>query len=207
MNPKSRNSIRSAITSATPWAALLACAAMAACSKTAAVPDGFVDVELGGGSNCSTLGQAETLFMSIGGRESTTAPTTQASGTANVQIQCSVVPNGSNYAIQIGAQGQGGSEITMTGTVSKSGGMVRMSVASDTKASSFLDTACTFSFEYFNAPIMQTNQELNPGEIWGHLHCTNAVEQGGIKDDNGDAVTCNADVDFLFDNCDDGSSN
>ncbi|HEX3770183.1 MAG TPA: hypothetical protein VHV30_04935 [Polyangiaceae bacterium] len=179
---------------------------MAACSKTTSTPDGFVDALVGGGSDCSTFG-AETSFMTIGGTENLTAPTTQPSGTGAVSIQCTVAPSGSNFDLEVGAQGQGGTEITLTGTVSKSGGMVRMTISSDTKGVSFLDTACMLTFEYANSPITQTSQELNPGEIWGHLKCTNAVEQGGIKDDNGDPVTCNADVDFLFNNCEDGSSN
>jgi hypothetical protein len=202
MNSKSRIVI-SYIRSATPWAALVASAAMAACSSKTLTPDAFVQAMVGSGAQCSSFG-AEVAFMNIGGETNLKSPTTVPSGTGNVNIQCSVVPSGSNFTVSLGAQG-GGSQIAITGTASKSGGTMRLNIASNTQQAAFVDKACTLSYEYANSPVSPTSQEINPGEIWGHLTCTMAVQQGGAENEDGSDVTCNADVDFLFTNCDDGS--
>jgi hypothetical protein len=196
-------SLKHAIASASPWAALVACAAMAACSKTPAIADAYVDAFVGGGDGCSSF-SASTEFVKIGGSASTTEPQTVPDGTGNVSIQCTVQASGNGYQLTLGAAGPGNSRITITGNVTASGGTVKLDVSSDTVGAAFQASDCTLAYTYLRSAVPKS-QALNPGEIFAHIDCTGAVQQGGAENPDGTPITCDANADFLFSNCDDGT--
>jgi hypothetical protein len=194
------------------WPALLACVAVAACSKKPAVEDAFVLVTVGPSDAfpglCSNVSSTSTFFAA-GQTNSSTLPTTVTDGEDSVTINCSVSPNNGGYDINVsaslpGAQGgvfnvyghtnAGGSNTGLSGTFYGPGGQFTAK------------NNCTLTYMYENDPIA-ANQQISAGEIFAHISCPDAIDQGGEQVLTGDGgsseETCDAEADFLFENCTD----
>jgi hypothetical protein len=178
-----------------------ACVAMAACSKTPATPDAYVDALVGGGDACSTFGTSQE-FLKIGDTTNPNQPSTVPDGTGVVSVQCTVAPSGGGYNIQLGASGPATGKMTITGQVDSKGGTVTATFANDNYGA-FEAKNCTLTYEFNRNPV-PSSEAISAGQIFGHIDCPNATQNGGLM--TGDmAVACNASADFLFSNCDDGS--
>jgi hypothetical protein len=184
------------------WPALLACTALAACSKTPATPDAYVDALVGGGNGCSTFGSAQT-FLQIGTTTNPNSPSTVPDGTGTVSVDCTVAPSGGGYNLQIGASGPGGGQLTIAGHVTTAGGTVQATFVNSTLGA-FNAENCTLTYDFNRNPV-PSSQAVSAGEIFGHIDCTGATEEGGQQNADGTPVTCDASADFLFSNCADGS--
>src|SRR5580704_19163634 len=107
------------------WPALLACAAMAACSKKAAVEDAYVNASVGAGADpllCSNAASTSTFFA-VGQTNSSNFPMTVASGENSVTVECKVSPSSGGYDIALNARlpGSSGGAFTLTGHVDATG--------------------------------------------------------------------------------------
>jgi|CZKU01.1.fsa_nt_gi hypothetical protein len=185
------------------WPALFACAAMAACSKTPATPDAFVDALVGGGSMCSTLGAAQE-FLKIGSTTNPNEPSTVPDGTGTVSVECTVSPSGDGFDLQLGASGPNGGRVTIIGHVTSKGGTVHGSIANNNYGS-FSSNSCTLTYE-FNRNAVPSGQAISAGEIFGHIECPGATDPNGPQNADGSPVTCDASADFLFSNCAGGNN-
>lgn len=184
------------------WPALFACAAMAACSKTPATPDAFVDALVGGGSACS-LG-ANQEFLKIGSTTNPNEPSTVPDGTGTVSVECTVSPGGDGFDLTLGAAGPNSGKITINGHVTTMGGTVRATFVNNTYGA-FAADKCALTYKFSGSPV-PSNQAISAGEIFGHIECQGAVDQGGAQNADGTPVACDASADFLFSNCAGGGS-
>jgi hypothetical protein len=185
---------------ALPWSALVACAAVAACSKTPATPDAYVNALVGGGDACSTFGTSQQ-FLLIGTTTNPNSPSTVPDGTGVVSVDCTVSQSGDGYDLQLGAQGPNSGKLTITGHVTTMGGTVTASFVNDNYGA-FESSNCTLTYQ-FNRMDVPTNEAISAGQIFGHIDCPDATDQGGPSNSNGQAVMCDASADFLFSNCSD----
>jgi hypothetical protein len=185
------------------WPALFACAAMAACSKTPATPDVFIDAFVGGGNACSTFGSSQE-FLKIGSTTNPNEPSTVPDGTGTVAVECTVSPGGDGFDLTLGAGGPNGGRVTINGHVTTKGGTVRATFANNNYGAFQADT-CTLTYDFNRNPV-PSNQAISAGEIFGHIECPGAVDQGGTQNADGTAVACDASADFLFSNCAGGGS-
>ena len=64
---------------------------------------------------------------------------------------------------------------------------------------------CALTFTYAGGPLPAGSTKVGPGEIFGHVSCPLAVDQGGEQLATADGgvtdETCNGQADFLFTNC------
>ena len=190
------------------WPALLACAASAACTKTPAPEDAFVLANVGSSAANPLLCSNSTgtgVFFHIGQTNSSAFPTTQASGENSATIQCRVSSNNGGYDIALSASlpGSSGGAFTLTGHVDASGGKGLHGIFSST-SDSFASSNCTVTYTYVGLPV-KPDQTVSAGQIFGHVDCPDAVTQGttiiNLPDGGTAAETCDADADFLFQNC------
>ena len=182
------------------WPALLACVTAAACSsKTPAPGDAYVNASVGGGKMCS-LGGSE-LFLAIGSTNNN-SPSTVPDGTGAVSVDCTVSPSGGGYRLQLGARGGGGGMLSITGNVDPtSGGTVAATFFNQTLGVSFQATKCALSYTYAGTPV-PNNQRISAGQIFAHIDCSDATEQGGATNPaDGSNIVCDANADFFFQNC------
>lgn len=184
------------------WPALLAGGALAACSKTAATGDAYVNAAVGGGTGnlCATFQGSSQPFLQIGAMRSTGAvPSTVPDGTGPVSIDCTVSPGGGGFDLQLGALGAQGGQLTVRGHVDgTTGGTVSASFVSQMYGV-FQSSNCTLTYTYEGQPVPYS-PPVTAGGIFAHIDCPSAQMQGG-QEVNGSPVTCDANADFLFQNC------
>ena len=189
------------------WPALLACAAVAACTKTPAPEDAFVLANVGAAADpllCSNS-TATAVFFGIGQTNSSNLPTTQASGEGSATVQCRVSSNNGGYDVALNASkpGSSGGAFTLTGHVDASGGKGLHGIFSST-SDAFASSNCTVTYMYNRLPI-RPDQTVSAGQIFGHVDCPDAVTQGTtvitLPDGGTAQETCDAYADFLFQNC------
>jgi hypothetical protein len=202
------------------WALLVATAGVAACSNTPnPPPDTFVNAAIGGGTMCSTFPSLKTSLQ-IGTAISGHPNTVQDGGSdrnANVNVSCTVHPQGSGFDIELTAiengpqggsltisspQGQG-IVTTMTSSgisasfVSQGGVYREQAGTSDT-------TGCTITYLYDSGGSVggvagdekvPTDPPIAAGRIWGHIKCPKAEYQSQP------GVFCDAEADFTFEQC------
>jgi hypothetical protein len=197
------------------WLALVACTAAAACSKQPATETAYVSANVGPGSGdaetlCSALGSQQS-FLTVGEMLSPTQPTTVPEGTNNLTVNCSVTPGANGgYAIQLDAALPGPQELIVTGNVDGTTGGTVYAEFVNSMWGAFQQSDCTLTYTYFNADIPM-NERIASGSIFAHVSCPEAVIQGGsitgsqiMLPDGGYAnETCDAEADFLFQNCSD----
>jgi hypothetical protein len=184
----------------------LVCAAVAACSKTPAPEDAYVNATVGAGANPILCGASSTAsFFSVGQTNSSNFPQTVPSGQNSVTVECTVSQNGDGFNIALNARlpGSSGGSFTLTGHVNASGGTGLTGFFSSV-TDSYRATDCTVTYTYNRLPVAK-DQTVASGQIFGHVDCPTAVTQGTTEiplPDGGSAQeTCDASADFLFQNC------
>jgi hypothetical protein len=183
------------------WPMLVVCAAISACSKTPATQEAFVDARVGAGSaNGSTclLGSMQEFLLA--GTRGNPLPTPAADGQGGLVVDCTVSPNGDGFAIQLSAQTQDNSSITVTGHVDANGGTVSATFVNQMWGG-FMASGCTLTYTYPGASTpVPKGDSVSSGSIFGHVSCPNAVANGGAQVGSG-AETCDGEMDILFQNC------
>jgi hypothetical protein len=201
------------------WPALLAaCAAATACSSNKTpVPQAFVAATVGVGpmsnSKVCNLGTVETWLdvgTAVGGQDT---PDTQSDGSnesgGTVSVACTVAASGNGFDIDlVVSQGglQGGS-VTITspsgmGAVTQAGGTGITGVFESETQGRYRETDCTIAFTYNGEPIT-SQTPIAAGRIWGHISCPTAQVSGQtvMVDGGTQDVQCDAEADFLFEQC------
>jgi hypothetical protein len=183
------------------WPALVACAALAACSKTPATQDAYVNAFINStGPGPCNLPFTQVLLI---GTTGLTAPTSIPSGEDSSEIQCSVVADGADFDLALSAT-VGQQQFVVNGKVdSKTGGSVAVTFVNQ-NAGVFSQQDCTLDYTYAGGPLPPGSTNVAPGEIFGHVDCPMAVypqqqlgtEDGGVADES-----CEGTADFSFANC------
>ena len=133
-------------------------------------------------------------------------PTRVPSGAQSVTIACSVHQQGDSFAINLQiAQGNlssmGATTLTVSGTVNAStGGTNLTSDVSNTIAGDYHSPTCTISYSTPGAGASPQGPPVAPGRIWAHVSCP-ATENAGITTQSGGPSICDAEADFIFENC------
>lgn len=199
------------------WLALAAaCATSIACSSNTPAPaDAFVNALVGEGSNGAVCNlKAQTAFVGIGtpvaGKPVTVNDGDSQSGSSTVHVSCSVTTAGNGFDVSLNAtlEGLQGGSLTITsppgqGAISDSGGSGITGVFQSASAGVYRESDCTISFMY-NGTDVPDAPPIAAGRIWGHISCPTAKLNGETTTgaDGGAAdVTCDAEADFLFEQC------
>ncbi|MGH7272353.1 MAG: hypothetical protein ACREJ3_18140 [Polyangiaceae bacterium] len=179
------------------WVALLASAAASACSSPAPSADAFVNATVGSSSASqnATCNLAASVTVVALGSQNGTQPGTVPDGDSHASIQCTVSGSGSGYSLRLYANGPGGTMV-VTGNVTSQGGTVSGNFL--TSEGSYASNACTISYTYNGVPV-PTKSPIGPGQIFGHVSCPDAQSSG--TQIGSSAVSCDAEADFLFQNC------
>jgi hypothetical protein len=192
--------------------AILAPLAATACgSSSPPTEDAFVSANVLDSAAGTCNEHSSTSIVQIGqavaGKPST-VNTGGSEGAGTVTLSCNVSAVNSGFDIQLQAEqaGTGGGVITITsplgqGTVSPTATSVSGITGNfnNPQVGHYLDSNCTLTYTYNGAPV-PTMPPVAGGRIWGHLDCPNAVLQGQTGT-GGSAIVCDAQVDFLFENC------
>lgn len=205
--------------------ALVVAALAAACSSTPATARAYVSANIV--QSNTAPGQcnlaSSTQIMLIGQNNvlqpiTDTNPKRISNGSqeaGSVTVQCTVHPSGSGFHIAIsssvsnGISGSGGSMVitgNVTCTPSSNGcapnGGSGLTGTFDNAGITYTDTNCSISYTYGGNPILlqgpsadQHAPQVAAGRIWGHIDCPNAVTE------TGQSFTCDANADFVFENC------
>ncbi len=126
---------------------------------------------------------------------------------AAVKVNCSVDSNGSGFDIQLAAEldGMSGGTLYVSGKINATGTSTGLSGAFTTQGQTFnAMNSCTFTQTYNNGPLPAGGAPAG-GRIWGHIDCPMALANGQQGTGaNGQSITrtCDAQADFLFENCD-----
>ncbi len=201
------------------WPALLgACVSASACSNNPPpVARAFIAATVGVGAESNSqvcnLGTVETWLdvgTAVGGQDT---PDTQANNSnesnANVTVQCTVSASGGGFDIDLVVSQGGimGGSVTITspggmGAVTMAGGSGITAVFENQTMGRYRETDCTIAFTYQTKPIT-SQTPIAAGRIWGHLSCPAAVdsEQTVMVDGGTQSVQCDAEADFLFEQC------
>jgi len=202
------------------WPALLAaCATASACSSNPApTAQAFVAATVGVGpmsnSTVCNLGTVEPwvdVGTAVGG---TGTPVTQANGSnqggAKVDVSCTVAASGNGFDIDLNVtlEGLNGGSVTITspggmGAVTQSGGSGITGVFENGTQGKYRETDCTIAFMYNGQPVVTSGGPLAAGRIWGHISCPTAEISGQtvMVDGGTQNVQCDAEADFLFEQC------
>lgn len=198
------------------WLALAgACALASACNNNNPAPaDAFVNALVGGGGNPACNLKVRQNYVSIGtptgGKPTTVNDGDSQSGSSTVHVSCSVTTSGNGFDVTLNAtlEGQQGGSLTITspsgqGAVTASGGSGITGVFQSPVDGVYRQKDCTIDFSYNGSPVPDS-PPIAAGRIWGHISCPNATLNGQTTTgaDGGPAdVTCDAEADFLFEQC------
>jgi hypothetical protein len=134
------------------------------------------------------------------------APDGSTQQTGRVAVACTVHATNGGFDVQLNAALSGAGSVTIASSspVDAASGAqgVTGTFASGQRGRYSSDT-CTIAFTYNGAPI-PLSPPIAPGRIWGHLACPNAQRSDlqVMGPDGGTASsTCDAEADFLFENC------
>jgi hypothetical protein len=197
------------------WPALLAAAFAPACSSKAPPADAFALTTLqpGGAGHCSIGSQ--TTLIEVGVPVGTKPDTVQNGGSqagGQVSVSCTVHPDSGGFDIDLSVElvGQGAMHVysTASGAVTTSGAMgisATFSKSVGSAGQSFTASDCSITYTYDHNPINPNITPIDAGRIWGHVSCVDAQANSDvILPDGGTAPqTCDAEADFLFENCSD----
>jgi len=200
------------------WPALLAaCAGASACSSNPPpVPQAFIAATVGVGPqsgpgvcNFGTVTPWLDVGTAVGGDGT---PVTQADKSdqagASVLVACTVAASGNGFDIDLNVtqEGTNGGSVTITspsgmGAVTQSGGSGISGVFQSSSLGVYRETDCTIAFTYNGMQVNQT--PLAAGRIWGHISCPTAQISGQtvMIDGGTQNVQCDAEADFLFEQC------
>jgi hypothetical protein len=172
------------------------------------VPDAFVSATVaagaGGACNVSSSASVVTLGAALGGgsKPSTVANGGESSG-APVNVACTVVLDNGGFDVSLSAEdlGSNGGSVTIQsvgmGSVTLSGGGGTVSADFNGPAvGHYTESDCTLSYTYDGGPLpASAGMPVAPGRIWAHVSCPRAELVGQT------GVTCDAEADFLFEDC------
>jgi hypothetical protein len=194
------------------WLALVgACAASVACSSNTPAPaDAFVLAQVDKGSNTTcnegTLTTVAAIGTATGGKPTTVNDGDSQSGSSTVHVSCSVTTAANGFDVSLNAtlEGLQGGSLTITsppgqGAVTESGGSNITGVFQSATLGVYRQTNCTIQFTYNGDPVPD-QPPIAAGRIWGHLSCPGAKLNGGTTPSGAD-VLCDAEADFLFEQC------
>jgi hypothetical protein len=186
------------------WPALFACAFVAACSKTPGTQDAYINatIDSSGGPGPCNLTFTQVLLLGTTGLVS---PTSVPAGANSSTINCTVSQAGDQYNLALSAGLPGGEEFVVIGKVDgKTGGTVTVQFVNQS-IGTFAQSDCTLDYTYAGLPLPQGSTNIAPGEIFAHVTCPEAIDQGGQQvetaDGGGVAETCFGSADFVFTNC------
>lgn len=167
----------------------------------------------GSSSNADAFVQASVCSKQwlLAGQAATELPVTVQDGdsTGNdvFTVTCSVhaVGAGFDVALTLADQGPQGGSVTIASTrgagdVSASGASGITATFTTSRGEIARAGGCTITPTYQGQPV-PVNPSVFAGKIWGHLSCPMAVltMEGGAPDAS--AGQCDAEADFLFENC------
>ncbi len=188
-----------------------------ACGSAPAPAQAYVFLQMSGDSpaaegNCAGY-PTDTTLMQVGmagdpnASPKATPPTRVSTGAQHVAIACSVHQEGDSFAVSLQiAQGNvgttGATTLTVSGMVSATtGGANLTSDVSNTNSGDFHSTACTITFDTSKgAGALPDGPPVAPGRIWAHLSCP-ADTNMSVTTASGGPGICDAEVDFIFENC------
>ena len=164
-------------------------------------PDGFVAATVGSGTQSPLCPIGSAMPWVTVGQPTTGKPATVQTGNGDVTLTCSVRAVGKGYDVSASvtvAGSQGGSFTLASpagmGAVTISGGQgIQASFGSTSAAATYQESDCVLSFTYEGSPIPDS-PSVFPGRIWGHLSCPAAQTATS-------ATPCDAEADFLFEQC------
>jgi hypothetical protein len=133
-------------------------------------------------------------------------PTRVTTGASSVLISCSVHPTGSdNFQVTLAisqgnVSGMGSSSLTVSGVVNSStGGSNVDGNVSTTVGGGYQSKTCSITFNTPGTGASPSGSPVDAGRIWAHLSC-DGIEDPSIAAGGGPS-TCDAEVDFIFENC------
>ncbi|MBV9948945.1 MAG: hypothetical protein JOZ69_19000 [Myxococcales bacterium] len=184
---------------------------IAACSGgTPATPEAFVSASLRPGTNgaqCPNGTSTTQLKIGVatgGGKPTVVADGQTQTGTAVVNVQCTVTSGGTIHLNGV-LGGNAGGAISIDGQVdANSGSNIHGSLASGSIGWSEGD--CTISYTYSGGavPVQSGEKPLAPGRIWAHLSCPKMSANNGqnvVVNGVTEPAQCDGEADFLFENC------
>jgi hypothetical protein len=197
------------------WPALLASSALVACSSKPQAPDAFVFATVNQSSidhsacNVSSQQTALSIGTATGTDPTRVSDGEQQNGAATVHVTCSVTPSGGGFDIKLVVEQEGlnGGSLTITsppgkGAVSQQGGMGVTGVFQSDANGSYSETDCTIAYTYGYPPApVPVDTPISAGRIWGHLSCPKANLAGVGTLPDGGSQFCDAEADFIFENC------
>ena len=179
-------------------------------------PDAFIAATLGvGPSSPSTVCNVGSTRseLSVGVAINNSRPATVADGDqqagSTVHVSCAVVASGGGFdiALEVSTDGPAGGDVTIlspggAGAVTLSGasGITGTFTRSD---GTYSQSACTIAFTYLGGAV-PGSPPVAAGRIWGHLSCPAAQASGETvpsPDGGVETVQCDAEADFLFEQC------
>jgi hypothetical protein len=200
------------------WLALgvaAVCAASSACSNNSPSPaDAFVDAHVGIGGDPTCNLKVQQTFVGIGtavaGKPVTVNDGDTQSGSSQVHVSCSVTTaaNGFDVSLSASMEGLQGGSLTITsppgqGAVTESGGSGIRGTFQSANSGVYSENDCTITYTYNSSAVPDT-PAIAAGRIWGHISCPNAKNSGSTTvgaDGGATNVTCDAEADFLFEQC------
>jgi hypothetical protein len=168
----------------------------------------YATIQPAAGGSCNLSSQ--TILLAVGtplnGKPMTVTNGGIDANGSPVNLTCSVVSDGAGFDISLSAEalGMGGGILTIVssgqGTVSPSATSVVVSGNFNSPlVGHYIQQNCTLTFAYDGAPV-PTSPPVAGGRIWAHISCPLAVLQGQTGS-AGMPIACDAEADFLFENC------
>jgi hypothetical protein len=182
----------------------------------AVIAEGFIAATVGSGpsspATVCNLGSVQS-WLDVGTPTTTGIPVTVPDGGtqsgAPVTVSCTVSASGSGFDVNlsIGELGTEGGSVTITsppgqGAVTLSGAQGITGVFQSSSYGTYQESDCTLAFTYSGSPIQQ--QPIAAGRIWAHISCPSAQVSGEtvVGPDGGTQnIQCDAEADFLFEQC------
>jgi hypothetical protein len=194
------------------WPVLSVAAITSACSSKSAPPDAFAKTSLqpGMGGLCSFAQQTTLIEVGVPvGMKPDTVPNGGSQAGGQVNVGCTVHPDNGGYDIDLNVElvGQGAMHVYSTGAgaVTASGGTgisADFSKAVGSSGETYSASDCTISYMYMRGTVPDS-MPVAPGRIWAHVSCLDAQAMSNVITADGGTVsqTCDAEADFLFENC------
>jgi hypothetical protein len=188
--------------------ALLPCLLATACSSQPPAAQAYANVTIGpapasAGGKCNFMSQLPFLVLGTPGQ----TPTRVSDGVGTAHVTCSVTPSaGGTFKLQLSAASSApmGGTMTIVGQVDpKSGGqnLTATFVGSINGSANgdYSSMACTVTYTYMNGVVPLNEPPVAPGRVWAHISCLDAQRPDVMN--MGMPLTCDAEGDFVFENC------
>jgi hypothetical protein len=184
-------------------------------SNSSPTPETYIAATVGPGENenLCNLG-VTTQWVNLGLFHPDLPDTVKDGGNVGgnaVSVVCTVATSGNGFDVALSAteEGTAGGTVVITsptgqGAVTASGGSGITGVFASGANGDYRDTDCTIAFTYAGGTV-PNDPPIAAGRIWGHISCPQATTTGkSVNNPDGGAplpVTCDAEADFLFQEC------